>query len=138
MTLILLFRLYQTFKDNKFIYFLMEPVLGGDVWTILQKQRYFPENIARFVAACVVEAFQYLHSKDIIYRDLKPENLMLDKNGYIKLVINLAILHTKCNMFLIYFVMHLCHRLMVPKVVVTDSECSSRQISTDSQLAINN
>ncbi|XP_013146031.1 PREDICTED: cGMP-dependent protein kinase, isozyme 1-like [Papilio polytes] len=79
-------RLYQTFKDNKFIYFLMEPVLGGDVWTILQKQRYFPENIARFVAACVVEAFQYLHSKDIIYRDLKPENLMLDKNGYIKLV----------------------------------------------------
>lgn len=64
----------------------MEPVLGGDVWTILQKQRYFPENIARFMAACVVEAFQYLHSKDIIYRDLKPENLMLDKQGYIKLV----------------------------------------------------
>ncbi|CAG9585544.1 unnamed protein product [Danaus chrysippus] len=66
-------RLYRTFKDNKYIYFLMEPVLGGDVWTILQKQRYFPENIARFMAACVVEAFQYLHSKDIIYRDLKPE-----------------------------------------------------------------
>ncbi|CAK1552103.1 unnamed protein product [Leptosia nina] len=79
-------RLYRTFKDNKYIYFLMEPVLGGDVWTILQKQRYFPENIARFMSACVVEAFQYLHSKDIIYRDLKPENLMLDKKGYIKLV----------------------------------------------------
>nr|XP_026495177.1 cGMP-dependent protein kinase, isozyme 1-like [Vanessa tameamea] len=79
-------RLYRTFKDNKYIYFLMEPVLGGDVWTILQKQRYFPENISRFMAACVVEAFQYLHSKDIIYRDLKPENLMLDKRGYIKLV----------------------------------------------------
>ncbi|XP_045491753.1 cGMP-dependent protein kinase, isozyme 1-like [Colias croceus] len=79
-------RLYRTFKDNKYVYFLMEPVLGGDVWTILQKQRYFPENIARFMAACVVEAFQYLHSKDIIYRDLKPENLMLDKKGYIKLV----------------------------------------------------
>nr|XP_034840640.1 cGMP-dependent protein kinase, isozyme 1-like isoform X2 [Maniola hyperantus] len=79
-------RLYRTFKDNKYIYFLMEPVLGGDVWTILQKQRYFPENIARFMSACVVEAFQYLHSKDIIYRDLKPENLMLDKQGYIKLV----------------------------------------------------
>ncbi|XP_045785295.1 cGMP-dependent protein kinase, isozyme 1-like isoform X2 [Maniola jurtina] len=79
-------RLYRTFKDNKYIYFLMEPVLGGDVWTILQKQRYFPENVARFMSACVVEAFQYLHSKDIIYRDLKPENLMLDKQGYIKLV----------------------------------------------------
>ncbi|KAF9802374.1 hypothetical protein SFRURICE_009056 [Spodoptera frugiperda] len=79
-------RLYRTFKDSKYIYFLMEPVLGGDVWTILQKQRYFPENVARFMMACVVEAFQYLHSKDIIYRDLKPENLMLDKQGYIKLV----------------------------------------------------
>ncbi|CAH0604635.1 unnamed protein product [Chrysodeixis includens] len=79
-------RLFRTFKDNKYVYFLMEPVLGGDVWTILQKQRYFPENIARFMIACVVEAFQYLHAKDIIYRDLKPENLMLDKHGYIKLV----------------------------------------------------
>lgn len=79
-------RLYRTFKDKKYIYFLMEPVLGGDVWTILQKQRFFPENVAKFIAACVTEAFQYLHSKDIIYRDLKPENLMLDKYGYIKLV----------------------------------------------------
>lgn len=78
--------MYQTFKDQKYIYFLMEPVLGGDVWTILQKQRCFPENIAKFIAACVVEAFQFLHSKDIIYRDLKPENLMLDKSGYVKLV----------------------------------------------------
>lgn len=79
-------RLYKTFKDNKFIYFLMEPILGGDVWTVLQKQRYFPEATARFMAACVVEAFQYLHSKGIVYRDLKPENLMLDKRGYVKLV----------------------------------------------------
>lgn len=92
-------RLYRTFKDNKYIYFLMEPVLGGDVWTILQKQRFFPENISRFMTACVVEAFQYLHSKDIIYRDLKPENLMLDKNGYIKLVIHLtkSILVLRCD-----------------------------------------
>lgn len=82
----IVFRLYRTFKDEKYLYFLMEPILGGDVWTILQKQKFFPENVARFMAACVIEAFQYLHSKDIIYRDLKPENLMLDKYGYIKLV----------------------------------------------------
>ncbi|XP_026329932.1 cGMP-dependent protein kinase, isozyme 1-like [Hyposmocoma kahamanoa] len=79
-------RLYRTFKDDKYIYFLMEAVMGGDVWTILQKRHFFSENVARFMAACVVEAFQYLHARNIVYRDLKPENLMLDKNGYIKLV----------------------------------------------------
>lgn len=64
----------------------MEPILGGDLWTILQKQRFFPEVTARFMAACVVEAFQYLHSKNVVYRDLKPENLMLDEHGYVKVV----------------------------------------------------
>lgn len=80
------FRLYKTYKDNKFLYFLMEPVLGGDVWTILQKKRYFNEQISRFMAACVVEALEHLHGLEIIYRDLKPENLMLDSKGYVKLV----------------------------------------------------
>lgn len=49
-------------------------------------RRRFEESIAVFVAACVVEAYAYLHKKDIMYRDLKPENLMLDSRGYIKLV----------------------------------------------------
>lgn len=44
------------------------------------------ENTARFYAGCVLEAFHYLHSRGIVYRDLKPENMMLDHRGYIKLV----------------------------------------------------
>lgn len=64
----------------------MEACLGGDVWTILQKNKHFDERTARFMAGCVVEAFEYLHSRNMIYRDLKPENLMLDEQGYIKLV----------------------------------------------------
>lgn len=64
----------------------MEPCLGGDVWTQLQKSKSFDDKTAKFVTGCVVEAFEYLHSRHIIYRDLKPENLMLDSEGYVKLV----------------------------------------------------
>ena len=70
----------------------MEVCLGGDVFTILQKMHFFNDEQARFVVACVVEAFEYLHAKGYIYRDLKPENLMLDNRGYVKLVNQLFIL----------------------------------------------
>ncbi|XP_058450023.1 cGMP-dependent protein kinase 1 [Malaya genurostris] len=79
-------RLYKTYRDKKYLYFLMEACLGGDVWTILQKNKYFDERTARFMTGCVVEALEYLHNRNMIYRDLKPENLMLDEKGYIKLV----------------------------------------------------
>ncbi|XP_055682504.1 cGMP-dependent protein kinase 1 isoform X1 [Lutzomyia longipalpis] len=79
-------KLYATFKDNKYLYFLMEPCLGGDLWGLLQKHRRFDEKISRFFTACVVAAFEYLHTRNIVYRDLKPENLMLDAKGYVKLI----------------------------------------------------
>lgn len=76
---------YSTFQDKTTLYFVLEYVIGGEFFTHLRKANRFPEHTARFFAASVVAAFEHLHSRDIIYRDLKPENLLLDREGYLKI-----------------------------------------------------
>jgi len=80
-----LVNLRGTFKDALRVYFLLDVCLGGELFTILRNRRYFDEATSRFYAACVVEAFAYMHSLSIVYRDLKPENLVLDSRGFLKI-----------------------------------------------------
>ncbi|XP_024115869.1 cGMP-dependent protein kinase 2 isoform X2 [Oryzias melastigma] len=79
-------KLYRTFKDSKYVYMLLEACLGGEVWSLLRDRGSFDEPTAKFCIGCVTEAFEYLHRKGVLYRDLKPENLLLDMEGYVKLV----------------------------------------------------
>jgi len=79
-----LVNLRATYKDDFRVYFLLEVCLGGELFTILRKMRSFDEPTAKFYSSCVIAAFDYMHQRDIIYRDLKPENLVLSANGYLK------------------------------------------------------
>ena len=65
--------------------FLFEYIPGGSLNTLLKAQKRLPLNNARFYLASVITALDYLHKKSIVYRDLRPQNILINKNGYIKL-----------------------------------------------------
>ncbi|KAK4175671.1 putative CAMP-dependent protein kinase catalytic subunit [Triangularia setosa] len=77
-----------SFSDHEFLYILLDYIPGGELFTYLRKYRRFDEDMARFYAAEIVLVLEYLHEHQggIAYRDMKPENLLLDAEGHIKLV----------------------------------------------------
>lgn len=72
-------------QDRRFLYIAMEYVQGGELFTYLRSIGKFPPSQACFYAAQVTLMFEYLHSHNVVYRDLKPENLLIDTEGYLKL-----------------------------------------------------
>eukprot|EP01135_Chromosphaera_perkinsii_P000658 Nk52_evm25s147 gene=Nk52_evmTU25s147 len=77
--------LLESFKDFGYLYMVLEYVPGGELFSLLANEQRFNEENARFFAAQVVCAFTYLHSMGVVYRDLKPENMLIDTRGYVKI-----------------------------------------------------
>lgn len=77
-------RLVATYKDDNFVYMLMGLIQGGELYSVIHTSRRdgMKEKHAVFYAAGISEALSHMHRRGFIYRDLKPENVMIDSLGY--------------------------------------------------------
>jgi cGMP-dependent protein kinase len=79
-------KLYATYNTSQTLYFLLEVALGGELYATYNRKGFHgSEKHCKFYSAGVVFAFEHLHERRIVYRDLKPENLLLNEKGQLKL-----------------------------------------------------
>ena len=79
-------KLYRTFQDNLNIYFLLKYIDGADFFDILRQIGLCDRRKGQFYSACLILALEHLHNKNIVYRDLKPENAVIDQKGFLHLI----------------------------------------------------
>ena len=79
-------KLVKTLKDEKYIYYLMDYLKGKELFSVIRDIGLLNKEQAQFYIASIILAVNYLHQKKIIFRDIKPENIMVLENGYIKLI----------------------------------------------------
>jgi len=78
-------KLYYSFQDSRFLYFVMEYLPGGDLMNLLIKREILSEYETRFYMAELILAVQAIHKHGYIHRDLKPDNILIGSDGHIKL-----------------------------------------------------
>ncbi len=78
-------KLYYSFQDKSNLYFVMDYIPGGDMMSLLIKKGIFEESLAQFYIAELVLAIESVHTMGFIHRDIKPDNILIDKDGHIKL-----------------------------------------------------
>uniref|UniRef100_A0A2M4A5J0 non-specific serine/threonine protein kinase n=1 Tax=Anopheles triannulatus TaxID=58253 RepID=A0A2M4A5J0_9DIPT len=78
-------KLYYSFQDKDNLYFVMDYIPGGDLMSLLIKKGIFEEDLARFYIAELTCAIDSVHKMGFIHRDIKPDNVLIDRKGHIKL-----------------------------------------------------
>ncbi|KAM4045241.1 protein kinase C delta type-like [Anomaloglossus baeobatrachus] len=78
-------RAFSTFQSQDYLFYVMEYLSGGDLRGIMSTNAPFPTAVTRFIAAELICGLQFLHSRGIIHRDIKPGNILLDSNGHLKI-----------------------------------------------------
>ncbi|XP_078401573.1 serine/threonine-protein kinase LATS2 isoform X1 [Cetorhinus maximus] len=78
-------KLYYSFQDKENLYFVMDYIPGGDMMSLLIRMGVFPESLARFYIAELTLAIESVHKMGFIHRDIKPDNILIDLDGHIKL-----------------------------------------------------
>ena len=79
-------KLVKTMKDKNYVYFLMDYIKGKELFDVIRDIGLLNKYQTQFYGASIMLAVQYLHERKFIYRDIKPENIMVLGNGYIKLI----------------------------------------------------
>ncbi|KAL8146958.1 hypothetical protein AgCh_004617 [Apium graveolens] len=78
-------KLYCSFQDSDYLYLIMEYLPGGDMMTLLMRKDTLTEEEAQFYIGETVLAIESIHRNNYIHRDIKPDNLLLDKHGHLRL-----------------------------------------------------
>jgi len=80
-----LVKMHWAFQSKEELYFVMDICTGGEIFFHLSNFKRFPEELAKFYFCEILLGIEYLHSKDIVYRDIKPENILIDIDGHVKI-----------------------------------------------------
>ncbi|XP_047342590.1 3-phosphoinositide-dependent protein kinase 2-like [Impatiens glandulifera] len=106
-------RLFFTFQDTFCLYMALESCEGGELFDQIIRKRCLSEDEARFYAAEIVDALEYIHGMGLIHRDIKPENLLLTTDGHIKIADFGSVMPMKNSQITV-----------LPNVASDDEECN--------------